>query len=271
MAGPQLEDGYTRIANELMEEILRFGFSARELLVIFAIIRKTYGYGKKSDDISASQIGDACNIARQHVTSTLNSLAIRNVITKSSGRFGSVIGIQKNHTKWVSLERTKPIPTSPDSGQGCPEIGQWCPDSGHVPIQLHASPDLGQVDSPDSGHTKENLPKEIKQKKAPRQQVTFKKWLENCELADVQPIPEDDAVFSYAKDQGLSRDYIRFAWVEFKRKYRESNKRYKNWNQHFQNAVRENWYGIWFDKDGAWQLTTRGKQIEKEVRAKHGT
>lgn len=260
-ASPQLEDGFLRIANELIEAILVFGFSHREVLVLLTIIRKTYGYGKKTDDISASQIGDMCGIGRQHVTTTLNCLALKNVITKSAGRFGSIIGIQKNYKKWVSEDQIKRPPTSPESGHPCPETGL-------VPKQDTTSPESGQVDSPDSGHTKENLPKDNQQKKAPREEITFKAWMLLCETENRMPIPEDDPVFSYSKEMGIPLDYVRFAWVEFKRKYGQGSKRYKNWNQHFQNAIRENWYAIWFDKDGEWQLTTRGKQIEKEVKAK---
>lgn len=268
-ASPQLEDGFLRIANELMEAILGFGFTHREVLVLMTIIRKTYGYGKKTDDISASQIGEMCNIARQHVTSTLNSLALRNVITKTQGRFGSIIGVQKNHRKWVSGEQIKALPASPELGQGgSPESGHPSPESGHVPNRDASSPESGQVDSPKSGHTKDNLPKDNPTKKGARPEITFKAWIKQCSEEGRQPVPEDDPVFDYAIEMRLPIDMIRYAWVEFKRKYSTTSKRYKNWNQHFQNAIRENWYGIWFERDGEWQLTTRGKQIEKELKAR---
>lgn len=260
-SSPQLEDGFIRIANELMEAILGFGFTHREVVVLFSIIRKTYGYGKKTDDISASQIGDMCKIARQHVTTTLNHLALCDVITKKPGKFGTIIGIQKNHKKWVSSARLKELSASPESGQGSPTVGL-------VPNQDRGCPESGQVDSPKSGHTKENLPKDNLQKKGARQEITFRKWIENCKLESTDPIPEDDPVFAYADEMKIPIDFVRYGWVEFKRKYGATSKRYKNWNQHFQNAIRENWYGIWYDKDGGWQLTTRGKQIEKEVKAK---
>jgi phage replication O-like protein O len=280
---PQIEDGYLMIANELLEAILGFGFSLREQSVLLTIIRKTYGYKKKVDDLSASQIGAMCRVPRQHVTTTLNMLALRNVITKKPGRYGSIIGIQKDHRKWITAERMRALPTCPESGQEGGHLDDekegnqpallvpnqdTCPESGLVPNQDTPCPVSGQVDSPNSGHTKENLPKDNYQKKGPRQEITFKAWLKRCAEADQKPIPEDDPVFAYADEMKLPVDMVRFAWVEFKRKYGASNKRYKNWNQHFQNAIRENWYGIWFDKDGDWQLTTRGKQIEKELKAK---
>lgn len=272
MASPQLEDGYIRIANELMEAILGFGFTHREVMVLFAIIRKTYGYGKKKDDISASQLGELCGIARQHVTTTLNTLAQGNVITKEKGQFGSIIGVQKNYKKWIGSARLKEMSASPESGQvGSPNLGHGSPESGHVPNQDACSPKSGQVDSPTVGHTKDNLPKDNPTKKSAREEITFKQWMEACAEQQVPPIPEDDAVFGYADDVGLGTDFIRMAWVEFKRKYSTgtgARKKYKSWNQHFQNAVRENWYGIWYEKDDSWHLTTRGKQIEIEMRAR---
>lgn len=260
-ASPQLEDGFIRIANELMEAILRFGFSHREVMVLFSIIRKTYGYGKKTDDISASQLSELCKVPRQHVTTTLNVLAQCNVITKVPGKFGTIIGIQKNHKKWIGSARLKELLASPTVGQGCPE-------SGHVPNQDGGCPTVGQVASPTVGHTKDNVTKDNLQKKGARQEIAFKTWIENCKAAGCTPIPENDPVFAYADEMHLPIDFIRYAWVEFKRKYGNSSKRYKNWNQHFQNAIRENWYGIWFERDGEWQLTTRGKQIEKEIQGK---
>lgn len=165
MTTPQIENGFTMIANELLEAILGSGFSHREQSVILAIIRKTYGYAKKEDDMSASQIGALCGVARQHVTSTLNALAGRNVINKRAGKFGMVIGIQKDHRKWISADQLKML------GAAADPIGFDSPDSGLVPKQdmsqngTGGSPESGQVDSPDSGHTKETLPKENHQNK----------------------------------------------------------------------------------------------------------
>ena len=158
MSTPQIENGFTMIANELLEAILGGGFSHREQSVILAVIRKTYGYSKKEDDMSAAQIGAMCNLARPHVTATLNQLAQRNVINKRPGRFGTIVGIQKDHRKWLSTEQTTPAPASTDSVQGCTDLV-------HVPIQYAGSTDLVQGGSTDSVHTKETLPKENHQKK----------------------------------------------------------------------------------------------------------
>lgn len=165
MTTPQIENGFTMIANELLEAILGGGFSHREQSVIFAIIRKTYGYAKKEDDMSAAQIGALCGVARQHVTSTLNVLAGRNVIGKRTGKFGMIIGVQKDHRKWISGEQLKAL------SAGADPIDFASPELGLVPNQdasqtgTRGSPESGQVDSPESGHTKETLPKENHQNK----------------------------------------------------------------------------------------------------------
>lgn len=42
-----LEDGFARIANELLEAVMLAGLSQHQLLVFMAVMRKTYGFNKK--------------------------------------------------------------------------------------------------------------------------------------------------------------------------------------------------------------------------------
>ncbi len=51
-----LDDGFTRIANELLEAVMHAGLSQHQLLVFMAVMRKTYGFNKKSDWVSNEQI-----------------------------------------------------------------------------------------------------------------------------------------------------------------------------------------------------------------------
>lgn len=41
-----LDDGYTRIANELLEAVMLAGLTQHQLLVFPAVMRKTYGFNK---------------------------------------------------------------------------------------------------------------------------------------------------------------------------------------------------------------------------------
>jgi phage replication O-like protein O len=106
-AGPQLEDGYLRIANELFDAILSFKFTYRQIKVLMAVARKTYGYGKKSDDISASQIGEICGLQRQHVATALVELEQLNVLFRAPGKYGTVTSINKRHSEWKTLKKSE--------------------------------------------------------------------------------------------------------------------------------------------------------------------
>lgn len=54
MGTPQLENGYIRIANELLEAIMRSGMNIREIRLVFVVIRHTYGYNRKAAKIMES-------------------------------------------------------------------------------------------------------------------------------------------------------------------------------------------------------------------------
>lgn len=159
---PQTDEGFVRIANELMDAVLSAGFSQRQLLVLLAIIRKTYGYNKKEDDMSAQQIGKLCNMGRQHVTTILNQLADMNVIHKRPGKYGCIIGIQKNYSAWDVSAQTDLKQTKKDIKKPAPlSLIGTSTKSGHLSqIGTGDSTKSGQVDSPESGHTKDNLPKD---------------------------------------------------------------------------------------------------------------
>ena len=179
-ATPQLEDGFTRIANELFEAVLGFGFTQRQILVLLTVLRKTYGYGKKEDDMSAAQIGQICNTGRNHVTEVIGQLVAMNVLTRASGTYGLVLGINKSHKKWTKIVPNRDTPsqkgTSKDifNGVDMPSTPS-SPNLGLVPNQDKSSPKLGHVDSPDLGHTKENLSKETQKKKRAPKPIRKKK------------------------------------------------------------------------------------------------
>lgn len=84
----QVENGnYSRIHNAILEAIYGGDFTARELKCLLFLLRKTYGYSKKSDAISYEQFAAATGIARRHVMATMQGLASRNVvIVESNGQ-----------------------------------------------------------------------------------------------------------------------------------------------------------------------------------------
>jgi phage replication O-like protein O len=97
MANPQLEDGHTRIANELLDNIARVHLSSYQWQVLIFIIRKTYGYQKKLDHITNSQIVQGTGIYKTHVSRTISELVNRRILTKNGG----LIGLQKDYELWL--------------------------------------------------------------------------------------------------------------------------------------------------------------------------
>lgn len=91
-----------------------------------------------------------------------------------------------------------------------------------------------------------------------------------CRDSGEKPIPADDAVFAFADAAGIPRDYLALAWREFSRDYRPKDKRQKDWRAHFRNAVRRNWYKLWwFPAEGQCDLTTGGVGVKRELDAEH--
>ena len=118
---PQKENGYTPIANELLEQIISFDFSKRQLLVLFAIIRMTYGYSKKADALSRVQISKLTNLDRSHVSRALTELIEMNVIIKhetgrtSHGVLVNEVSINKFYNTWITDAKTAPVPKQHDN------------------------------------------------------------------------------------------------------------------------------------------------------------
>ncbi|HGU5405352.1 TPA: replication protein [Klebsiella pneumoniae] len=122
-----LDDGFTRIANELLEAVMHAGLSQHQLLVFMAVMRKTYGFNKKADWVSNEQISMLTGILPHKCSAAKSALVKRGILTQT----GRVIGINKAVSEWSSLpvKGTEKKPylkkvTLPESGKkSLPESG----------------------------------------------------------------------------------------------------------------------------------------------------
>lgn len=106
---PQIEDGYTKIANELLDAILRSNFSKRHMHIVLLVIRKTYGYNKKSDEISLSQIMAATGMDRANASTSISELISMKVLSKQQGRYAQAIELNKKYNEWGGLSKQQPV------------------------------------------------------------------------------------------------------------------------------------------------------------------
>lgn len=93
MTTPQLENGYTRIANELMDALIAFGLSGQEIRVALLVIRKTYGFNKIEDIISLSQITKATGMSKVRASQVVNRLQLMKLLTVTE----NINGISKKY------------------------------------------------------------------------------------------------------------------------------------------------------------------------------
>ncbi len=101
MASPQLKDGFTQIADEIIEALMRTNLSAYQSRILWVIFRKTYGFRKKEDWISNSQMIEMTGLHRSHICRTIRELKDKNMITKR----GNKIGFQKDYQRWSELPK----------------------------------------------------------------------------------------------------------------------------------------------------------------------
>ena len=104
-----------------------------------------------------------------------------------------------------------------------------------------------------------------KVKRPKRDGITFPKFVEACRAAGERMIRVDDPIFDFAEDAGIPKEFIALAWREFAIKHRDSGKQQKDWRAHFRDAVRRNWFKLWWcPNGGGCELTTAGVQVKRE-------
>ena len=102
MANPQIKNGYTRIANELLEAICRLDISGNEMRILLYIIRRTYGFNTSYAEIPLSDISCAVGMRREHIQKALKKLSGKKIIEVRTygGSKSQTISVIKDYQKW---------------------------------------------------------------------------------------------------------------------------------------------------------------------------
>lgn len=106
MASPQ-PDKFVKISTELLEALCRTPLGGARNSVFLAIMRKTYGWNKKQDLISISQIQELTGLSRRSVIYAMQNLEAGKFIKVKRGLRGQInsLGINKNYDQWVVQEK----------------------------------------------------------------------------------------------------------------------------------------------------------------------
>lgn len=105
MTTPQLENGYTKIATQILQNLSKIRIPGEARQVLDVIFCKTYGFHKIRDRISLSQFTAATGLKKPTVCRAINKLITMNIIIKIDSDLGEIYEFQKDSKSWVPLSK----------------------------------------------------------------------------------------------------------------------------------------------------------------------
>ncbi|MBY6104884.1 replication protein [Ferrimonas balearica] len=146
-----VEQGYVRIANSMMDALAASSLTARQFKVMAAVIRKTYGYQKSMDWISNDQLADATGLASTRCSTVKNELIHLGYLVQR----GRTVGPNKKLDEWGQGEK----PELTQSSKGFTSKGESFTKTGKKSFTKTGNDSL-----PKEVTTKDTDPKEKKEK-----------------------------------------------------------------------------------------------------------
>jgi len=107
MANPQKENGYTAIANEIMDALIAEKLSGQDFKITLLIIRKTYGFNKCEDAVSLSQMMKATGMIKVRCSQVVNRLELMKILTVTENINGirKKYKFNKNFDTWQTVNK----------------------------------------------------------------------------------------------------------------------------------------------------------------------
>lgn len=116
MSSPQLDNGYTRIANEILEQLCKVNLNGTQRRILDVVFRQTYGYQRKSHALSLTFIAQATDLNKNQIQRELNKLIEGNVlIVTKAATFNKSRELQfnKNFNEWgkkIQITKESTVP-----------------------------------------------------------------------------------------------------------------------------------------------------------------
>jgi phage replication O-like protein O len=105
LADVQLENGYTKIANKILERLALTKLSPIQYRIIFVIWRYTYGFNRKEHTFSLSFLSEATKYDQRQLQRELAKLEQRRIIIqKVQPGKPRIISFNKNYDEWLNEE-----------------------------------------------------------------------------------------------------------------------------------------------------------------------
>lgn len=129
MANPQCENGYTPIANEILENLVKLPLNGTQFRIVIVVWRFTYGFSRKEHEISETFLMKALGLKRTQLRqikrelSALIECKIITVVREADFNKTRALSFNKNYDEWClkSHQVTNKTPgdeldTSPGDG-----------------------------------------------------------------------------------------------------------------------------------------------------------
>lgn len=100
-----IENGYSRLANELIEKLACTKLGGREFRLLCVVIRKTYGYGKSEDWISLSQMADMAHLDKANCSRLVDALVKRRILTIRKRGHDRLLSINTQIDQWQEAKK----------------------------------------------------------------------------------------------------------------------------------------------------------------------
>jgi phage replication O-like protein O len=113
VVSPQIDNGYMRIANEIVEAIMQAGLNGTQFRIVLAIWRYTYGFNRKSHNISLTFLEKVTGLYKRQIQRELKKLIEMNIlleVSKGKGMTTRELAFNKNYKLWrlpvaINIER----------------------------------------------------------------------------------------------------------------------------------------------------------------------
>lgn len=102
---PQLENGYVKIASEILDALSRYRIPGEQRQCLDYIIRKTYGFHKKEDQIANSQFREGTGMDKANICRALRELSKKQLVIKNDNTNPPTYRFNKNYTEWLPLSK----------------------------------------------------------------------------------------------------------------------------------------------------------------------
>ena len=103
MQCPQKENGYTAIANEIMDALCKYNIPGENYRVLMSVLRMTYGWNRKEATLSNNQIAKMTGLKRQNVVRAIRWLESKMILSriKDDSTGAKVLKFNKHYDEWT--------------------------------------------------------------------------------------------------------------------------------------------------------------------------